>query len=187
MSDDESLSGAAIRTEGVVALLARDVAVRLWEYFTNGFTIDLWDRDNNRKRFALRWRTKAAVRDVAHDVAWTAAASLNRIVPLGDLSATIRAAVLFEFADWQRTMRAEEVSYPINHAITRMLDWLIQNQPERARAVVAEIVGEAERGLGIPPAITGFSLRQSLALDGKLPDDQNPYDQFFDLALPPEN
>jgi hypothetical protein len=159
---------------------------RLWDYFTTAFAIDLWDRDGNRKRFALRWRTKAAVREVAHDVAWTAAASLNRIVPLGDLGMTIRAAVLFEFADWQRTMRNEKVSYPINHAITRMLDWLIQHKPEQARAAVAEIVGEAERRLGIPPEVTGFSLRQALALDGKLPD-ENAYEEFFDVALPPEN
>jgi hypothetical protein len=160
--------------------------VRLWDYFTKAFTIDLWDRDGNRKRFALRWRTKAAVRELAHDVAWTAAASLDRIVPISDLGMTIRAAVLFELADWQRTMRDEEVSFPINHAIARTLDWLIQHKPELARAVVAEIVGEAERGLGIPPEVTGFSLRQALALDGKLPG-ENPYEEFFDLALPPEN
>jgi len=159
---------------------------RLWEYLTNAFAIDLWDRDGNRKRFALRWRTKAAVREVAHDVAWTAAASLDRIIPLGDLGATIRAAVLFEFADWQRTQSTEEVSYPINHAIARMLDWLIQHKPELARAIVAEIVGEAERGLGIPPAVTGFSLHQALALDGKLPG-EDPYAAFLDLALPPDN
>jgi hypothetical protein len=159
--------------------------VRIWDYFTNAFTIDLWDRDSNRKRFALRWRTKATVRDVAHDLAWTAAASLDRIVPAGDLGHTIRAAVLYEFADWQRTMRPEKISYPINHAITRMLDWYIQHQPHRAQAVVAEIVGEAERGLGIPPAITGYSLRQALALDGKLPG-ENAYEKFLDLALPPD-
>ncbi|MFF3868196.1 hypothetical protein [Micromonospora sp. NPDC001898] len=159
---------------------------RLWDYFTNAFIVDLWDRDSNRKRFALRWRTRAAVREVAYDVAWTAAASLDRIVPLSDLGATIRAAVLFEFADRQRTMRNEEVSYPINHAIVRMLDWLIQHKPEQARAVVAEIVGEAERGLSIPPAVTGFSLRQALALDGKLPD-ENAYAEFLDLVLPPDN
>jgi hypothetical protein len=160
--------------------------VRLWDYFTNAFTIDLWDRGTNRKRFALRWRTKPAVREVAHNVAWTAAASLDRIVPAGDLGHTIRAAVLYELADWQRTMRAEKISYPINHAISRMLDWYIQHQPHQAQVVVAEIVGEAERGLGIPPAITAYSLRQALALDGKLPDDENPYDEFFDVALPPD-
>lgn len=159
---------------------------RVWDYFTNAFFIDLWDRDNNRKRFALRWRTKAAVREVAHDVAWTAAASLDRIVPLSDLGATIRAAVLFEFADWQRTTRDEEISYPINRAIVRMLDWLIQHKPEQAQAVVADIVGEAERGLDIPPAVTGFSLRQALAMDGKLPG-ENAYADFLDLALPPDN
>lgn len=159
---------------------------RLWDYFTNAFSIDLWDRDSNRKRFALRWRTKAAVREVARDVAWTAAASLDRIIPLNDLGATIRAAVLFEFADWQRTVSNEEVSYPINYAIIRTLDWLIQHKPEQARAVVAEIVGEAERALNIPPAVTGFSLRQALALDGKLPG-ENAYAEFLDLVLPPDN
>jgi hypothetical protein len=154
---------------------------RLWDYFTNAFTIDLWDRDNNRKRFALRWRTKAGVREVAHDVAWTAAASLDRIIPLGDLATSIRAAVLHELADRQRTQRHEEVSYPINHAVARMLDWLIQHKPDRAQHVVAE------SGLGIPREVTGFSLRQALALDGKLSDEDNAYGEFFDLALPPEN
>jgi hypothetical protein len=52
--------------------------------------------------------------------------------------------------------------------------------------LVAEIVGEAERSLNITPQITGFSLRQALALDGKLPG-ENPYGEFMDLALPPNN
>lgn len=179
--------------DGVVRTMADrdhvDLSVgvaRLWDYFTNAFFLDLWDRDRNRRRFALRWRTKATVREVAHDVAWTAAASLDRIVPLGDLGTTIRAAVLFEFARWQRETRHEEISYPINHAITRMLDWLIQHEPSRARIVVAEIVGEAERELGIPPAVTGYSLRQALGLDGKLPD-KNAYTEFLDLVLPPDD
>jgi hypothetical protein len=141
----------------------------------------------NRKRFALRWRTKPAVRDVAHDVAWTAAASLDRIVPLGDLGHTIRAAVLFEFADWQRTNAGEEIVYPINHAIARMLDWFIQHQPERARAVVAEIVARPNAASTSRPRSPASPLRQALALDGKLPDDENPYDEFFDLALAPES
>ncbi|RZU46526.1 hypothetical protein EV385_6600 [Krasilnikovia cinnamomea] len=158
---------------------------RIWDYLTNAFTIDLWDR-GHRKRFTLRWRTQAAVREVAHDLAWTATASLDRIIPLGDLGTTIHAAVLFEFADWQRTTPNEQVSYPINHAITRMLDWLIQHKPDQAQAVVAQIVGEAERTLGISPEITGFSLRQALVLDGKLPG-ENAYAEFLNLALPPDN
>ncbi|WP_431894354.1 hypothetical protein [Micromonospora haikouensis] len=79
-------------------------------------------------------------------VAWSThltSALATGAVPLDDLGATIRAAVLFELTDWQRTVRNEEVSYPINHAIIRMLDWLIQHKPEQARVVVAEIVGEA--------------------------------------------
>ncbi|NBE80177.1 hypothetical protein [Micromonospora rubida] len=45
--------------------------------------------------------------------------------------------MLFEFAARLRTMPNEEVSYPVNHAIARMLDWLIQHKPEQAGAVVA--------------------------------------------------
>lgn len=90
--------------------------------------------------------------------------------------------MLFEFSDWQRTQRTEEVSYPI----ARMLDWLIQHKPELDRAAVADIVGEAERGVGIPPAFTGFSLRQALALDDKLPGEE-PYAASLDLALPPDS
>jgi hypothetical protein len=157
---------------------------RLWEYFTKAFTIDLWEKPSTRKRFALRWRTQPAVHEVAHDLAWTAAASLDRIVPFTPLGATIRNAVLYEFAHWQQKMSRERISYPINHSIAQMLDWLIQHKPTLARATVAEIVGEAERELQIPPAVTGYSLRQALALDGKLPG-AGAYNEFFDLALPP--
>ncbi len=38
----------------------------------------------------------------------------------------------------------------------------------------------------MPPAVTGFSLRQALALDGKLPG-ENAYAEFLDLVLPPDN
>jgi hypothetical protein len=148
--------------------------------------LGLWDRDSDRKRFALPWRTKAAVREVAHDVAWTAAASLDRIVPSATLARRSAPPCCSSSPTGSARCPTKEVSYPINHAITRMLDWLIQHQPEQARAVVAEIVGEAERALSIPPAITGYSLRQALALDGEVPD-ENAYAEFLDLVLPPDS
>lgn len=158
----------------------------LWEQFTKAFVMDLWDRGGNRKRFALRWRTQAAVRDLAHDLAWTVAASLNRIVPISDLGVTVRAAVLWEFASWQKLLKedTETVGYPIIRQVVRMLDWLIRHEPTLAAIVVAEIVGEAERQLGITPAITEYSLRQALALEGKLPG-HDAYDAFMDAAITP--
>lgn len=160
----------------------------MWEWFTRVFTSNLWENTTIRKRFALRWRTQAAVRDVAHDLSWTVAASLTKIVPMGDLSHTISAAVMYELADWQRTYGAEEgphATYPIARQVTHMLDWLIRHQPTYAAGAVAEIVGDAERKLSIPPAITGASLRQALGLDGKL--DGAAYAKFLDAVLPPAN
>jgi hypothetical protein len=184
-------------SEGVASTMAdRDheavsVGVKqLWESFTTAFTIDLWERPGNKKRFALRWRTQAAVRDLAQDLAWTVAASLNRILRLGDLSATVRSGVLWQFAVWQRLTASDPDKpdhYPIaDHRVSRMLDWLIRHAPDRAGDVVAQIVREAEDQLGIPPEVTATSLRQALELDGILASEHG-YDEFFNNALPPQN
>lgn len=164
-------------------------ATEVWDYFTKNFSSFMWERPEYRKRFALRWRTQPAVHKLADDLGWLTAISLDRIVPMNDLSTTIRMAVLWEFADFQKLDRQTgdgepPVTYPIFLHVARMLDWLIRHEPVKARRVVAEIVGEAERQLGIPPEVTGRSLRGALALDGKLPG-KGAYKEFMDLALPP--
>ena len=68
---------------------------------------------------------------------------------------TVRAAVLGEWAAWQRTYGPEQVSYPLTPAITRMLDWLIWHGPGMAQAHMQEIIGDAEGDLGIVPATAG--------------------------------
>ena len=98
---------------------------------------------------------------------------------------TVRAAVLGEWAAWQRTYGPEQVSYPLTPAITRMLDWLIWHGPGMAQAHMQEIIGDAEGDLGIVPATAGQSLLTALALDGKL--GEGAYNEFIDLVLPPNN
>jgi hypothetical protein len=176
-------------SDGIAGTMAAEdherlsVGVReLWESFTKSFVMDLWERAGIRKRFALRWRTATAVRDLAHDLAWTVAASLDRIVPMTDLGSSVRSAILWEFAEWQRLRDGETDFYAIGKQEARMLDWLIRHDPTRAAVVVAEVVGEAERKLGIPPALSDRSLRTALSLDGKLPD-KGAYEQFMDNAL----
>lgn len=163
---------------------------QIWEQFTRAFVVDLWERSDFKKRFALRWRTQTAITEVARSLGWTVAASLSRIVPVGDLGHTIRAAVLWELAHWRRNAEMAEMAktsgYPIAMQVTRMLDWLIRHDPDRAAVVVAEIVGEAERQLDISPKTAGRSLRQALSLDGKLAD-KAAYAEFLELALPPED
>ncbi|MEU7823034.1 hypothetical protein [Catellatospora sp. NPDC049133] len=180
------------RSDGVAETMAdRDHGnlsigvTELWHWFTTAFAQNLWDRAPFRKRFALRWRTQESVREVARDLAWTAAASLDHMIPMYDLAATVRLALMWEFADHQRRLGSEVVSYSITPPAARMLDWLIRHHPDAARVAIADLVGEAERGLEIPQDIVARSLQTALALDGKLGD--GAYDEFMELALPPQS
>jgi hypothetical protein len=50
----------------------------VWQWMSRMFFGELWNRSGYRKRWALRWRTKAAVREVSERLAWDVAASLRR-------------------------------------------------------------------------------------------------------------
>jgi hypothetical protein len=183
-------------SEGVAASLAdgdnHDLppgVVDLWQWFTRVFTDNLWNKPAIRKRWALRWRTEANVRDVAHDLGWTAAGSLSRIVPMSDLATTTRHALLDElhigkelFAD---SDPADIHDYAIGQPVTRMFDWLVRHDPALAGSVVTDVIGEAENRLGIPRRVTEASLTDALTLDGKL--GAEAYAKFFDRALPPRD
>jgi hypothetical protein len=171
--------------------LDRGVA-ELWQEFTRQFTSRLWDTATWRKRFALRWRTKAAVADLANDLAWHVAGGLHRIVPIDDLGHTVRDAVLYRFVSWQRLTekRPQDLDgpgayLPIGRQVAHMLDWLIRHDHGQGAHIVATIVGEAERELKIPAKLTGYSLRKAMSLNGKL--DAQTYANLFDRALPPES
>jgi hypothetical protein len=164
----------------------------LWQEFTRQFTSRLWDTTTWRKRFALRWRTKSAVEEIATDLAWNVAGGLRRIIPLSDLGHTVHDAVLYRFVYWQRiTAKDPEEDFdapgaflPLGRQVAHMLDWLIRHHHSQAASTVAAIVGDAERDLKLPAALTGYSLRKAMGLDGKL--DAETYNAFFDRALPPE-
>ena len=171
--------------------LDRGVA-ELWQEFTRRFTSRLWDNMTWRKRFALRWRTKSAVEEIATDLAWNVAGDLRRIVPITDLGHTVRDAVLYRFISWQRLtdkdpdeLTAPGAYLPLGRQVAHMLDWLIRHHHGQAAHIVATIVGDAERELNLPAALTGYSLRKAMGLDGKL--DAETYNAFFDRALPPES
>jgi hypothetical protein len=161
----------------------------LWERFARMFMAELWDNPDRRKRWALRWRSREAVRDVAETLSWDVAGGLDRIVPLSDLAITVRHAVLDELAYGQGLERkvgdtpGELGFYGITQPVARMLDWLIRHKPRSASRLIGEIVGEAERRFNIPREVTARSLATALSLDGKLPD--KTYDDFLSRALPP--
>lgn len=77
--------------------LSRDAA-EVRQRFTENFTRTLWERPAVGKRWTLRHRNEGAVRELASELAWEVAASLDRIIPTEELGMTIRHAVLDEFA-----------------------------------------------------------------------------------------
>ncbi|MCD9146147.1 hypothetical protein LUZ16_29735, partial [Streptomyces albireticuli] len=163
----------------------------LRERFARTFYSLLWEHPERRKRWVLRHRNEAAVRQVSDELAWEVAAGLKDILPVEGLAATLRHAVLDEFAsglELYRSLHSEDedpVFFGILHDVARMLDWFIRHHPNHARYVISEIIGDAERRMEIPRQISARSLRTALALDGKL--DEKVMREYLDRVLPPSS
>jgi len=164
----------------------------LRDRFARTFYSSLWERPIVRKRWALRWRTEPAVRQVADDLGWLVAASLDRIVPDVPLTFTVERAVLDELAVGQQLDNDVRDDLPgshdpgyygINRKVAMMLSWLIQHRPAAAAHAIGVIVGEAEQRLGIPRQVTERSLRSALALDSDL--DKDTLKDFLSRVLSP--
>jgi hypothetical protein len=161
--------------------LPRGVA-ELWTRWTENFRSMLWDHPDRRKRWALRWRTEAAVQDIAKTLGWTVAASVDRIVPVDDLAVTIQLAFLHEVEESRRMDGSEQHGVYLTPHVARMLDWLIQHEPRRAYHLVSSMLGEAERSCGASRSTVARGLHVALVLDGQL--DEADYRKFLERALP---
>ncbi len=169
----------------------------LWNRFARMFYSSLWERPAARKRWALRWRTEPAVRQVADDLGWLVTASLDRIVPDVPLTFTVERAILDELAVGQRLEKNtlhlvgpdgtpdsyDPGYYGINRKVAKMLSWLIQHRPAAAAHAIGVIVGEAEQRLEIPRPVTERSLRVALSLDSEL--DKDVLKEFLSRVLSP--
>lgn len=158
----------------------------IWDRFTRAFTGALWNNPDRRRRWALRWRSKEAIGEVARDLGWYVAGDVGQIIPTGDLAATIRHAVIDEFAETQGPLSDE--SDPgflgVSPPVARMLDWLIRHHPAAGGRAIGEIIRDASQRLDIPRAVTERSLRTALNLDSKL--DPGKLNAYLDLVLSPE-
>jgi hypothetical protein len=188
---------AAISTERAGASVPPGIA-EIWNRFTRAFFTHLWERPAVRRRWALRWRNETAVRGIAESLGWEAAASMGSLIPAYDLGTTVRLAVVDEFATGQqlhretgdKTLRLassggddDAVFYGIMPPVTHMLDWLIRHHPDSARHAIGDIIGEAERRLGIPRDVSERSLSTALSLDSKL--DAVTRKEFLSRVLSP--
>jgi len=156
---------------------------------TRSFLAELWDYRPFRGRWALRWRTKDHVREVAAALGHEAASYMLRtLIPADALSATLQHALLDDLAESQRNDRAISAGgtlrlagpddtpdemppyYGIMPKIAKMLGWLARHRPATAGHVITSVTGEAERRLGIPRHVTEQTIRVALDLDGDMGD-----------------
>jgi predicted DNA-binding transcriptional regulator AlpA len=148
----------------------------IWDWFTRDFT-NRMSSPQWRKRWALRWRTDTAIRELAQTLAGDVAGSLDRIISVADLAATVRNAVLFEFSQQQEPQRLDATEYWISRQVAHMLDWLIRHDPPTASHAITTTVREAQRHLGIATETSEASLRRGLGRDSKL--DSDKLNDFF--------
>jgi hypothetical protein len=149
------------------------------------FYVTLWDKRPVRTRWALRWRTPGAVREVADALGHEAASYMaSTLIPADALTFTVQHAVLGYLAREVKDDPEESpTSYAVDPDIARMLGWLILHHPENARQATGWVIGQAESRLGIPRSVTDKSLRVALFMHGEV--SQELLDEFFYRVLPP--
>jgi len=165
------------------------------------FLADLWDYRPFRGRWALRWRSKDRVCEVADALGHEAASYvLGTFIPAEALAATIGHALLDELAEGQRNHRAVQTGvgklrlagpddtadetpyYGIVPTVAGMLGWLARHRPATAGRVITSVTGEAERRFAIPRHVTERTIRVALDLDSDLGD---TLDEFLRRVLTP--
>ena len=153
---------------------------------TRSFMAGLWEYRPFRSRWALRWRTRDHVQQVATDLAADAASyMLRNLIPADALAATVRHAFTDEIAEGIRLADrdpADELYYGIVPKVAHMLGWLALHRPHMAGFAISEIIGDAEGRLGVPRRVTEETIRTALQLDGDMGD---YLDEFLTRVLAP--
>ncbi|MGW9241299.1 hypothetical protein ACWGRL_21660 [[Kitasatospora] papulosa] len=168
-------------------------AAEVRDRFVTDFQHTLFDRPDVRKRWVLRQRNKESVAEIAGELAWSVAVSLERIIPTEHLGRTVRAAVLY---DWQDSLdmfagdeddRAAGKWWHLNltPSVAKMLDWYVRHFPGEAYGTIGEIQQQAHTKWEVPAADALRSLRSALDLDGELTEQQRT--TYFALLEPHED
>ncbi|WP_405813115.1 MULTISPECIES: hypothetical protein [unclassified Streptomyces] len=194
---DEWVEARQRSREGVKAVMSagdRDElsrgAAQVRDHFAADFHNTLWARPDVRKRWVLRARNEASVREISDALAWNVAASLDRILPTHLLGSTVADAVLHSFADAiemdhdRKSDPGEEKFWMlhVSRPVAEMLDWFIRHHPESAHHYIGEIMHDAHQRWEIPAEETIRTLRTAVSMDGKMSDDDRK--TFFALLAP---
>ncbi|MFI6689193.1 hypothetical protein [Streptomyces sp. NPDC050485] len=184
--------GAAMSAGDRDSLSPGAAAVR--DRFAADFHRTLFDRPDVRKRWVLRHRNPESVTEIADELAWSVATSLDRIIPTQELGRVVQGAVI---NDWQESIdmfakRDKNSEDPhawwhlnLTVPVAKMLDWYIRHFPSDAYARIGDIQRKAHTTWGTPAVDTLRSLRSALSLDGELTDQQR--EVYFALLEPHKN
>jgi hypothetical protein len=131
------------------------------------------------------WRpvTTDWLRRLELDLSWDVAAGMTNLIPVYDLATTVRLAVLHDF-DELGSDGGDRRFVAIRPAVAKTLDWLIRHAPTAAGRTIEEIVGEAERNLGIRRRDSEQAIATALSLDGTL--DAETLEDFLQRVQTPE-
>ncbi|GGV97303.1 hypothetical protein GCM10015535_68460 [Streptomyces gelaticus] len=186
--------GAAMSADDRDALSLGAAEVR--DRFTTDFQHTLFDRPDVRKRWVLRHRNKESVTQIAGELAWSVGASLDQIVPAEHLGRTVRAAVLYDFAESVEMFADDEDSgdsevpakwwhLNLTPSVAKTLDWDIRCFPGEAYTITGNIQRHARTTWNAPTVDTLSALRSALSLDGELTEQQR--ETYFALLEPHED
>jgi hypothetical protein len=135
--------------------------------FARRFFSVLWDNPSLRKRWALRWRTPDAVRDLADDLALDVVTDLPEIVPVWAVAHVVRHAILDDWAVQRGLHDGEDpVLFGLTGDTRHLLVWLIDHAPDAAGSAIAQTIGDAARRFGTDRETSEKSIRIILAQDG---------------------
>ncbi len=180
-----SPEGVASAVQGGADLPPGKQAIR--ERFSSRFFSGMWDNPSIRKRWALRWRSPDTVRELADRLSLEVATDLRNMVPVYDIGDTIRGAIMDDWAD-QRAFQLKRGDddpgfYGINSWISRLLDWLIDHEPEVAARTIGRTIGEAQQRFEINRQLSEFSIRMAMGKTGAAHDSRR---EFLDRVLSPK-
>ncbi|MGL4743938.1 MAG: helix-turn-helix transcriptional regulator [Dermatophilaceae bacterium] len=137
----------------------------VWEKVHYWILSDLTRKPELRRGLVRRWRDRRTAQAVAQSLSWTVAAGLGRLIPMRDLAAVIRDAILGDLAiETQRLSDREEAHGgevywgQLMRPTARMLGWLIRHSPSDAQTAIVEVISEAGDHPDRYPATTRDSL-----------------------------
>lgn len=155
-----------------------DGQIEARDHFAGRFGAHLLDR---RRDFVLKRRGDRDIGALAADLGTIAALSLDAVLPIQSLAATVRDALIRQLnAKVGAAEPIDTTAWLWIHPDTAIsLDWMLRHAPDLGIGIITTSARETD----VPGALAIRSIHTALKLDGRL--DPARYDHLFDSLAPP--